>query len=148
MSRVLIGRVSRAWRDMKIKTGNKNRRPLRRIAIAAFLLFVVVVLVNWRFPCAMLAYTTAKAAPQFAWTYGPPGLQSFAAKELATRIVPGMTFEEVYAVIGKGAKDGSQLKGRKLQKNETISFNVRSSYNNGLDVTFTNGVVAAVSYYD
>ena len=90
----------------------------------------------------------AKMAPQTAWTYGSPILQGFAAKTLASRIQPGMPYDEVYAVLGNGALHGERLKGRKPRDGEIISFNVRSWYNNGLDITFTNGVVASVFYYD
>jgi hypothetical protein len=59
-----------------------------------------------------------------------------------------MTYEQVYTILGKGAQDGDFLKNRKPRDGETISFNVRSWYNNGLDITFTNGVVSKVFYYD
>lgn len=138
---------------MKTKSETKGWKVKQIAALACFLI-VVVMLLNWLFPrttatvCGFVAVTAVKSAPRFAWRYGPPDLQSFAAMELAKQIYPSMTFEQVYDLVGKGALNGNQLKGRKLLETETISFNVRSWYNNGLDVTFTNGVVSAVFYYD
>ena len=129
----------------------------RRLAVASRCVGIFIlagILVSYFFPrafpsvCVLVPMSIAKAIPRTAWTYGPPSMQRFAAKQLAGKIIPGMSFDHVYAVLGKGALSGEQLKGKVPREGETVSFNVRSWYNNGLDVRFTNGVVSTVSYYD
>lgn len=134
-----------------------RERTKKRLTIAFRSVGVVIlagILVSFFFPraipsvCVLVPMAAAKAMPQTAWTYGPPQMQRFAAKALASQIVPGMTFDQVYAVLGEGALGGEKLKSKIPGEDETVSFNVRSWYNNGLDVRFTNGVVSTVSYYD
>ena len=75
-------------------------------------------------------------------------MQRYAAQVLITRIEPGMSFQQVLDILGPGSSDWSRIKEHKPQPEETISFNVRSWYNNGIDVGFRDGRVVSTFYYD
>ena len=86
--------------------------------------------------------------PEWAWRYGTAQMQRYAAQILITRIKPGMSYPEVLNILGPGSSEWPRLKDHKLQPEETISFNVRSWYNNGIDVGFRDGRVVSTFYYD
>ncbi|MEA3209329.1 MAG: hypothetical protein QOE70_2386 [Chthoniobacter sp.] len=75
-------------------------------------------------------------------------MQRHAAQVLVIRIKPGMSFQEVLDILGPGSSEWPRIKDHKLQPEETISFNVRSWYNNGIDVGFRDGRVVTTFYYD
>jgi|SRR5678816_1738624 hypothetical protein len=86
--------------------------------------------------------------PDWAWQHGTPKMQQYAAPVLATRIKPGMTFQQVLDILGPGSRDWPAVQQRKLQPEDTVSVNIRSDYNNGIDIGFQDGRVTSTCYYD
>jgi len=113
---------------------------LRSRSVQAALVVAIALLIAAAGACYL--------APKLAWRYGTPEMQRYAAQVLIHRIQPGMTYAEVVEILGKGSSEWPALKERKLGPEETVSFNVRSWYNNGVDVYFRNGKVISTSYYD
>jgi len=86
--------------------------------------------------------------PEWAWQHGTAGMQRYAAQVLVARIETGMTFQQILDVLGPGCSDWPTIKQRKLRSEDTVSFNLRADYNNGIDVGFRNGHVISAFYYD
>jgi hypothetical protein len=75
-------------------------------------------------------------------------MQSHAVPTLIKRIKPGMTFEDVLQIIGRGSADWANVKTHKLLPDDIIEFNVRAEFNTGIDVRFVNGRVVSAGGYD
>jgi uncharacterized protein YeeX (DUF496 family) len=72
-------------------------------------------------------------------------MQGYAAKQLVQYISPGMSYEEVSALLGARTPKSSL---RDSSEEVGISYNVRAPYNNGIDVYFVSNRVSRVFYYD
>lgn len=60
-----------------------------------------------------------------------------------------MTYDEVVSLLGPGSSDWPRLnQWTKPDGILHVEFNVRSWYNNGLEVEFKEGRVVKVFYYD
>jgi hypothetical protein len=91
----------------------------------------------------------AEHFPLFAWHHGSPLMQEIAVKELMKQIKPGMTYDEVLAILGPGSPGWPDYyKERKLAPEDCVGFNVRSWYNTGVAVCFRDGRVVSTYYYD
>lgn len=86
--------------------------------------------------------------PKWSWRYGTSKMQRTAAMVLIKQITLGMSFNEAFEVLGPGCGDWPSIKNRKLRPEETVGFNVRANYNNGIDVGFRDGRVVTTFYYD
>jgi hypothetical protein len=74
-------------------------------------------------------------------------MQRSAAYTLKDRIV-GMEIDAVVGLLGPGASGWPQRYQRDFGRDGVVGFNVRSWYNNGLDVSYEGGKVVSVFYYD
>ncbi len=115
----------------------------------AILLFCAVVALY--LVCVVWSYAEPRLGrrfPEWAWQHGTPDMQRSAAQVLVTRIKPGTTFQEVLGILGPGSADWPRLKNLQLAPEQTVGFNVRANYNNGIDVGFRDGRVVSTFYYD
>ena len=116
------------------------------VAIALFggvaLLWLVSIM------CAFAEPRSGRQFPEWAWQHGTADMQRSAAQVLITRIKPGMTFQEVLGILGPGSADWPRIKSLQLAPEQTVGFNVRANYNNGIDVGFRDGRVVSTFYYD
>lgn len=75
-------------------------------------------------------------------------MQREAAQTLQGQIMPGTDMNDVVSMIGPGSLGWPKLFRRDYSEEGVISFNVRSWYNNGLDIRFQDGKVVSVYYFD
>jgi hypothetical protein len=90
----------------------------------------------------------SRTFPVLAWRYGTPTMQAHAVPILIERIRPGMSFENVLQIIGRGSDDWPNIRKHKLLPDDIVEFNVRAEYNTGIDVRFVNGRVVSAGGYD
>lgn len=87
-----------------------DEAKVRRTRLTTWTVSVLAVL----FLCLMLWPSAmpllAKRCPVIAWRYGTPEMQRYAAQVLITRIAPGMSYQEVLAILGPGSADWPALK--------------------------------------
>ncbi|MBP6602757.1 MAG: hypothetical protein KA250_13185, partial [Verrucomicrobiales bacterium] len=123
----------------------------RKRVPAFFLLFGIAFALIWFvlwLPKSKIALDSARSNPVWAWNHGSPEMQRVAAQKLAGMIEPGSDLKEVIDLIGPGSLGWPERFDRDYSGESAIGFNVRSWYNNGLDIHYRDGRVVGVSYYD
>lgn len=75
-------------------------------------------------------------------------MQRIAAQQLVDKIERGSDMRDVVELIGPGSLGWPERFDRDYSGESVVGFNVRSWYNNGIDIHYREGKVAGVSYYD
>src|ERR1051325_9453398 len=84
-----------------------QRMPQPKPAWAIFVTLIGSVTLLWLLSLAweFAEPRIGQSFPNWSWQHGTPQMQRYAAQVLATRIKPGMTFQQVLDILGPGSAD-------------------------------------------
>jgi hypothetical protein len=126
-----------------------ERLPKPKAAWAAIISLVLIVALLWLASViwAFAEPCIGRNCPEWAWQHGTPEMQRSAALVLKDQIM-GMDIKAVVALLGPGADGWPERYSQDFTGDGVVGFNVRASYKNGLDVSYEDGKVVFVFYFD
>ena len=127
------------------------RWPIKsRLGCLALAALFVITWMAVELPDSDFALRYAHRHPEWAWNHGSARMQASAANEFQKRTKPGTPIEDVVRLLAPGAAGGPKdYEGFRPERGGgTVSFNVRASYNTGLDIHYQDGKVVSISLYD